>query len=123
MAAVEYLVNESGGGGQLTNEEHDDDCDESDRDTYLVGSGAFLAIAGRMGHQKAELLALTHRLDEERVEDDEQRQRQQRESDAGEPVINLLVDVVVTQAAVRHVQQRHVRHRVDDLDDSPLERR
>ena len=117
------LIDECGSGGQLANEEHDDDSDESDGDADLVGSGALLAIAGRVGHQNAEFLALTHRLDEKRIEDDEQREWQQRERDAGEPVVNFLVDFVVAQTAVGHVQQRHVRHRVDQLHHGPLERR
>ena len=117
------LIDESSSGGQLADEEHDDDGDEGDGDADLVGGGALLAIAGRMGHENAQFLALTHRLDEERVENDEQRQRQQREGDAGEPVVNLLVDLVVAQAAVGHVQDGAVGRRVDQLHHGPLERR
>ena len=47
-----YLIDERGSGGQLTNEEHNNNSNESDGDAYLVGSSALLAIAGRMSHEK-----------------------------------------------------------------------
>lgn len=79
---VKDFVDEGGGRRQLADQEHDDDSDQSHRDADLVGGGPFLAVARSadcltLGHYLTKFLTLTHRLDQERVKDDEQRQRQQ----------------------------------------------
>lgn len=80
LRLVEDLVDERGRSGRLANEKHHDDGDERDGDADLVGGGPLFAVASHplaLGHRLAQLLAPAHRLDEERVEDDEQRQRKQ----------------------------------------------
>jgi hypothetical protein len=78
---VKNVVNERGSRGQLTNQEHDDDGNQRDGDADLVRSSAFLPIGPddrlTMSHHLSNFLTLTHRMNQERIKHNEQRQWQQ----------------------------------------------
>ena len=117
---LENFVDQRGGCWQLTNEEHHHHGDQSDCDADLVMSCPILTLARLSCHGPAKILTLAHRLYEERVEDDEQRQRQQDKYDAGEPVIDALVSFIVAQVAEHDFWTADIGHRIDGLHQSPF---
>lgn len=73
---VEDFVDERGGRRQLAHQEHDHDGNQRDGDADLVGRRPLLSIAAddrlALRHHLAQFLTLAHRVNQERIEDDEQ---------------------------------------------------
>lgn len=78
---MKNVVNERRRRRELAHQEHDDDGDQRDGDADFVGGSPFLTVRPDdrlpLRHDLAKLLTLAHRMDQERIEDDEQRQWQQ----------------------------------------------
>lgn len=79
---MKNVVNERRRRRELAHQEHDDDGDQRDGDADFVGGSAFLTVRPSddrlaLRHYLTKFLTLAHRMDQERIEDDEQRQWQQ----------------------------------------------